>query len=55
MKHLQDKVKPMTQILPELIVSIQLEKVIYKCMQKDPANRYQTVLEVLEALEGCED
>lgn len=55
MKHLQDKVKPMTQILPELIISLQLEKVIYKCMQKDPANRYQTVTEVLDALEGCED
>lgn len=55
MRHLQDKIVPMSSVLPELIISMQLEKVVYKCMQKDPNTRYQTVKEVLLALEGCED
>src|SRR5262249_31548588 len=41
---LRDEVKPMTQVVPD--VPPQLEKVIQRCMRKDPDERWQTIPEI---------
>ena len=53
MKHLQDKPKSMDAMMPGLNIPYDLEKVVMKCMEKNPDNRYQTALELCDALEQC--
>jgi eukaryotic-like serine/threonine-protein kinase len=46
---LREQPKPPSQYNADAAV---VEKIILKCLEKDPANRYQTASELLEALDG---
>lgn len=43
---------PFAQILPEVQLPRGLEEVVFKCLNKDPAGRYQTMEELRQALEA---
>jgi serine/threonine-protein kinase len=42
----------LAEIAPDLEVSRELEQIIYKCLNKDKDRRYQTMLELVDALES---
>lgn len=46
MKHMTEKPKPMSEMTPGLHVDPRLEKIVDRCMEKDPEARYQSVSEV---------
>ena len=48
--HLNVMPEPMQSRLPEATVSIALERVVEKCMRKDPNERYATMADVARAL-----
>jgi len=50
LKHLHDAPVPPTQFRPDLQIAPGLEEIILKCMEKDRANRYQSMDELLMAL-----
>lgn len=52
MAHAHQKPTPLSAVNPN--VPADLEAVIGKCLEKDPDNRYQTALELREALLACE-
>lgn len=49
--HLSVDPKPFSKVDPQLNISADLEKVVRKCVQKDPQDRYPTLEEVFEDLE----
>lgn len=49
-KHVTEKPQPFMDIAPELHISWSLEGVIFKCLEKDPAMRYQSADEVKQGL-----
>ena len=51
--HASKAVEPPSRFNPE--VPEDLERVILKCLAKDPAERYQTVQELRAALDACRD
>ncbi len=51
-KHLREDVTPPSRLRPE--VPAELEAVVLRCLQKDPADRYQDADALAEALAGCD-
>jgi eukaryotic-like serine/threonine-protein kinase len=51
--HAHDPVAPPSQLNGDL--PNDLEQVILRCLQKIPAERYQTAAELAAALEDCQD
>jgi eukaryotic-like serine/threonine-protein kinase len=50
MAHVNEQPPAMTSMLPGLVMSATMEAIVYKCLEKDPANRYQSMNELLNAL-----
>ncbi|MDQ5937747.1 MAG: Non-specific serine/threonine protein kinase [Cyanobacteriota bacterium erpe_2018_sw_21hr_WHONDRS-SW48-000092_B_bin.40] len=48
--HVGDKAKPLTEVVPDANLPTELVEVINRCMEKDPAARYQNVGEVRDTL-----
>jgi serine/threonine-protein kinase len=49
--HARDPVRPPSQLRPE--VPLDLERVVLRCLAKDPAERFQNAEELERALAGC--
>jgi serine/threonine-protein kinase len=54
-KHLNEPAPLMNVVYPELNISPQLQAVIMRALVKDPAVRYQTMLEFAQAITGTPD
>ncbi len=54
-KHLNEPAPPMSQVFPELAISPSLQAVIMRALEKDPAVRYQTMLEFAQAISASAD
>ena len=54
-KHLSDPAPPMNQVCPELTISASLQAAIMRALEKDPARRYQTMLEFAQAISATSD
>jgi len=50
--HAHDPVVPVRSVRPE--IPADLERVILRCLEKNPADRFQTAVELGEALAACE-
>ena len=50
MAHVNEPPPTVASILPGLVLSATMEAIVYKCLEKDPANRYQSMNELLNAL-----
>lgn len=48
--HVGDKAKPLTEVVPDANLPVELVEVINRCMEKDPDLRFQTVGEVRDTL-----
>lgn len=53
LKHLQEKPKPFAEAVEGLVISDELESIVFKCMEKDPEKRYQSAEEILVELKAC--
>lgn len=51
-KHMQEDPKPLKVAAPNIEVSEPLEKVVFRCLEKNPSKRYQTISELLSDLEA---
>jgi eukaryotic-like serine/threonine-protein kinase len=51
--HVQEPAIPLNQRLPGKRFSSELEAVIAKALQKKPADRYETAVDLAQALRGC--
>jgi len=49
--HLHDEPKPLAKVSPEIVIAEELEAIVHKAMKKDPADRYESVRDLLTALE----
>jgi serine/threonine protein kinase len=54
-KHLSETPPPMDRVFPELTISPSLQSVIMRALEKDPAVRYQSMLEFAQAISGSID
>jgi len=54
-KHLSDPTPSMSEIYPEISISPSLQAVIMRALAKDPAVRYQTMLELAQAISASTD
>lgn len=54
LQHVQNDPKPPTLLKPELDIPKEVEGLVMKCMQKDPAGRYQSAGEFLAAISSVE-
>ncbi|MEN0067961.1 MAG: serine/threonine-protein kinase, partial [Myxococcota bacterium] len=50
MGHLNDAVPSIKSVAPEIVVPDGVEEIIARCMEKDPADRFATVDEILDEL-----
>ncbi|MDP3507479.1 MAG: serine/threonine-protein kinase [Candidatus Melainabacteria bacterium] len=48
--HVGDKAKPLTEVVPDANLPVELVEVINRCMEKDPDRRFQNVGEVRDTL-----
>jgi serine/threonine-protein kinase len=51
-KHLSETAPAMNAVYPDLAISPQLQSVIMRALEKDPAVRYQSMLEFAQAITG---
>ncbi|APW60837.1 serine/threonine-protein kinase [Paludisphaera borealis] len=51
--HARDPVEPLSAVVPG--VPPDLEEVVLRCLEKDPADRFQDVVSLARALEACSD
>jgi eukaryotic-like serine/threonine-protein kinase len=54
-KHLSEVAPAMNVVYPDLTISAQLQTVIMRALEKDPAVRYQSMLEFAQAISGTPD
>ncbi len=52
LQHLSQKPPPFSQVRPDLPVPAEVEAIVMRALQKEPAQRYQTMDEFLEAIRG---
>jgi len=50
MAHVNEPPPAVASMLPGLVLSATMEAIVYKCLEKDPANRYQSMNELLNGL-----
>ncbi|MDR3612009.1 MAG: protein kinase [Candidatus Obscuribacterales bacterium] len=55
LKHINEKAPSFAEAAPDLFLSNKLEAVVFKALEKNPDDRYQTMLEFKEALEKVRD
>lgn len=53
MSHVNDPPPPMEQYNPNLSITEEMAGIVYKCLEKDPQNRFATMDELLAALKRC--
>jgi len=53
MSHVNDPPPPMEQYNPNLAISEEMAAVVYKCLEKDPQNRFASMDELLGTLKRC--
>ncbi|MBK9265155.1 MAG: serine/threonine protein kinase [Polyangiaceae bacterium] len=53
MSHVNDPPPPMEQYNPNLAISEEMASIVYKCLEKDPQNRFGSMDELLGALKRC--
>jgi len=53
MSHVNDPPPPMEQYNPNLSISEEMAGIVYKCLEKDPQNRFASMDELLSALKRC--
>jgi serine/threonine-protein kinase len=51
--HHKEAPPPFNTLRPHVFVPTEIEAVVRKCLEKDPANRYQTMDELLEAMRAA--
>ena len=51
--HVNEPIEPPSRLAPD--VPADLEAVLMRCLAKDPSDRYQSVEELLRALDQCKD
>lgn len=49
-KHVGEKPKPMNEVALDANIPAELEQIIFKCMEKDPKDRFQTTEEIRDQL-----
>ncbi|MBX3072326.1 protein kinase [Candidatus Obscuribacterales bacterium] len=52
--HAQEKVPALSEIRPDLNFDSRLQSLISKCLEKEPANRFQSMADLLSALESLQ-
>lgn len=52
MMQVQDQAAPLSAVRPDLAIPDELERIIFKAMEKDPANRYQSARDLSDDLWG---
>jgi serine/threonine protein kinase len=55
LKHINEKAPSFAEAAPDLFLSSKLEAVVFKALEKNPDNRYQSMLEFKDALEKVRD
>ncbi len=50
-KHVHDQPDPLTVANPAIAVPAEMEKIVFKCLEKKPEDRFQTIAELQAALE----
>jgi serine/threonine protein kinase len=53
MSHVNDPPPPMERYNPNLAISEEMAATVYKCLEKDPQNRFASMDELLVALKRC--
>jgi len=51
LRHMQEPPRPLTDLVPD--VDVELEKIVLKCLAKEPANRFSAARELFHALSHC--
>jgi serine/threonine-protein kinase len=51
-KHVNEKPAPFDDVCPQLKIPKNFQDVVLKCLEKDPNNRYQSMLDLRKELEG---
>ena len=54
-KQIYEVQKPFKEIRPDLNIDPQLEAIVFKCLEKDPNNRYQSMVELKNVLKRAQD
>ena len=49
-QHLKEAPQPLSQLQPDAQIPQEIEAVVMRCLEKDPAKRYQSMDELLEAM-----
>ncbi|HEY9712334.1 MAG TPA: serine/threonine-protein kinase, partial [Chroococcales cyanobacterium] len=52
-KHLLEPPKPISQLRADIPAGTKIEQIILKCLEKDPAKRFQKVSDLRRAVEGA--
>jgi serine/threonine-protein kinase len=52
-KHLKEPPPPFRLARPDLAIPPEVEDLVFRCLEKDPAHRFQSMDEVLDALRAC--
>ena len=53
MAHVSEQPPPLKQLNPDVVTSPAMEAIIFRCLEKNPENRYGSMREVLAALKGA--
>jgi eukaryotic-like serine/threonine-protein kinase len=51
-RHVKSKPLPFSQVAPDIDVPDDLEAIVFKCLEKDPAMRFQSAAEIRQSLPG---
>jgi eukaryotic-like serine/threonine-protein kinase len=54
MSHVHDRLPPMQVHHPELVLTPHMEAIVYRCLEKDPGQRFSSMNELLAALKRLE-